>query len=180
MNVSRRSILGAGSSLAALGLLTACGGSGGSGAAPAGKAEGKVTYLSQSAGGDAREQEERKLFADFSAQNPKIPVEIVVVGGAGGGTLAKEKFTIAVAGGQPMDLVQNTWGVWTDMSEGGQITELTPFYKVDLFKANNIPEPPQNPEDKTWTMEKFLDVAQKLTRSSEQFGFGGSVSSFNV
>ncbi len=140
------------------------------------------------------------------------------MGGAGGGTLAKEKFTIAVAGGQPMDLVQNTWGVWTDMSEGGQITELTPFYKrdkialsdffegaiqaytvdgktwalpasvssdalfynVDLFKANNIPEPPQNPEDKTWTMEKFLDVAQKLTRSSEQFGFGGSVSSFNV
>src|SRR5439155_12046031 len=35
--------------------------------------------------------------------------------------------------------------------------------------------PPVNPEDKDWTMEKFLDYAQKLTRGREQFGSGGAL-----
>jgi multiple sugar transport system substrate-binding protein len=214
---SRRAILGgAGSGVAAA--LAACGlAQPGGGPGPTGPVSGKVVYLSQSAGGDARHEQEQKLFSDFNAQNPRVQVEIVVVGGAGGGVLAKEKFIVSGAGGQPVDLVQNSWGVWTDLSEAGAITEQTPFFKrdkislsefiegavqaytvdgkiwatpvsvsadalfynADLFQALGLPEPPQNPEDKTWTMDKFLEVAQKLTRGTEQFGHGGGVSSFN-
>jgi multiple sugar transport system substrate-binding protein len=204
MGVTRRTVL---SSSAAAAALAGAHGVGGCGPAPesrpaAGAVSGKVVYLSSSPGGDLRQQEEQKLFADFNAQHPKVQVEVVV--GAGGWAPAKEKFIVSAAGGQPIDLTQNGWGVWTDLSEGGVITELTPllkrdkislaefmegavqaytvdgktwalpvtvsadalFYNVDLFKANGIPEPPQNPEDKTWTMDKFLEVAQKLTRST--------------
>jgi multiple sugar transport system substrate-binding protein len=215
--LTRRMVLGAaGGGLAAA--LAGCGSTSTDTAPPANAAAGKVIYLSQSAGGDAREHQETQLFKDFSAQHGKVQVEISVVGGAGGGGLAKEKFIVSAAGGQPLDIVQNSWGVWTDLSDGGVIAELTPyfkrdkialgdfmegavqaytldgktwaepvsvsadalFYNVDLFKAAGIPEPPKDPEDKTWTMEKFLDVAQRLTKGTDQFGHGGSVSSFNV
>ena len=216
--MSRRRLLGAAG--AGSGALAACGQSASEGgAAPAaGPVSGKVVYLSQSAGGDARQEQETALFNDFGKQNGKVTVDVVVVGGAGGGGLAKEKFIVSAAGGQPMDVVQNSWGVWTDLSEGGSIAELTPYYKrdkvnladfmegaiqaytldgktwaepvsvsadalfynVDLFRAAGLPEPPQNPEDKTWTMDKFLEVSQKLTRGTEQYGYGANVSSFNV
>ncbi len=213
--VTRRAVLAAAGGAGVAGALTACGGSEG-GAAPVSAAAGKVTYLSQSAGGDARQEQETALFNDFSKQNGKVTVDVVVVGPGGGGA-AKEKFIVSAAGGQPLDIVQNSWGVWTDLSEGSVITELTPyfkrdkinladffegaiqaytvdgktwaepvsvssdalFYNADLFRAAGLPEPPQNPEDKTWTMEKFLEVAQKLTRGTDQYGHGAGVSSFN-
>ena len=216
--VTRRTVLAGVGVSAAVSALAACGQGADQGAALASAATGKVTYLSQSAGGDARQEQETALFNDFNKQHGKVTVDVVVVGGAGGGGLAKEKFIVSAAGGQPMDVVQNSWGVWTDLSDGGSIAELTPyfkrdkisladfmegaiqaytldgktwaepvtvsadalFYNADLFRAAGLPEPPQNPEDKTWTVEKMLDVAQKLTRGAEQYGHGAGVSSFNL
>jgi ABC-type glycerol-3-phosphate transport system substrate-binding protein len=52
-------------------------------------------------------------------------------------------------------------------------------YNKDLFDARGIPYPPANAEDKSWTMERFLDVAQKLTKNDgQQFGFGGNRNGF--
>ena len=48
-------------------------------------------------------------------------------------------------------------------------------YNKELFDARGLPYPPVDTEDRSWTMEKFLDVAQKLTRGDgETFGFGGT------
>ncbi|MBI3974674.1 MAG: extracellular solute-binding protein [Chloroflexi bacterium] len=44
---------------------------------------------------------------------------------------------------------------------------------LDLFAAAGLQPPPQNPDDRSWSMEKFVELAQKLTRGTEQFGFGG-------
>ena len=53
-------------------------------------------------------------------------------------------------------------------------------YNKDLFDARGIPYPPVNTADTSWTMEKFLDLAQKLTRNDGQvFGFGGTRSGYN-
>jgi multiple sugar transport system substrate-binding protein len=48
-------------------------------------------------------------------------------------------------------------------------------YNKELFDASGVKAPPVNLEDKAWTMEAFLEVAQKLTRGTEQFGFSGSL-----
>lgn len=53
-------------------------------------------------------------------------------------------------------------------------------YNLDLFNAAGLKPPPLHPEDKTWTMERFLEYAQKLTRGKEQFGFGGSYTGFGT
>jgi multiple sugar transport system substrate-binding protein len=53
-------------------------------------------------------------------------------------------------------------------------------YNKDLFDARGLPYPPVNTADTSWTMEKFLDVAQKITRNDGQiFGFGGSRSGYD-
>ena len=49
-----------------------------------------------------------------------------------------------------------------------------------LFDTAALKLPPTSPEDKTWTMDKFLETAQKLTRAPEQFGFGGAINAYNV
>jgi multiple sugar transport system substrate-binding protein len=52
-------------------------------------------------------------------------------------------------------------------------------YNKDLFDARGLPYPPTNADDKSWTMERFLDAAQKLTKGDgQQFGFGGTRSGF--
>jgi ABC-type glycerol-3-phosphate transport system substrate-binding protein len=52
-------------------------------------------------------------------------------------------------------------------------------YNRELFEARGLPLPPAKADDKTWTMERFLDTAQKLTRNDGQiFGFGGTRSGF--
>jgi multiple sugar transport system substrate-binding protein len=53
-------------------------------------------------------------------------------------------------------------------------------YNKDLFDARGLPYPPTNTADTSWTMEKFLDLAQKLTRNDGQvFGFGGTRSGYD-
>lgn len=52
-------------------------------------------------------------------------------------------------------------------------------YNVDLFDANGLPHPPVDPKDPSWTMERFLEVAQKLTNGSDQYGFGGSANGYD-
>jgi ABC-type glycerol-3-phosphate transport system substrate-binding protein len=48
-------------------------------------------------------------------------------------------------------------------------------YNQDLFEANGLAYPPSDPTDASWTMETFLEYAQKLTKADKlQFGFGGS------
>ena len=49
-----------------------------------------------------------------------------------------------------------------------------------MFDTAALKVPPTTPEDKTWTMDKFLETAQKLTRAPEQFGFGGLINAYNV
>jgi multiple sugar transport system substrate-binding protein len=47
-------------------------------------------------------------------------------------------------------------------------------YNLDLFEASGVKPPPQDPDDRSWTMDAFLDTAKKLTKGTQQFGFGGS------
>ena len=48
-------------------------------------------------------------------------------------------------------------------------------YNQDLLDAAGITAPSADPDDATWTMDKFLEYAQKLTKADQlQFGFGGS------
>jgi multiple sugar transport system substrate-binding protein len=44
-----------------------------------------------------------------------------------------------------------------------------PFNK-DLFDKEGISYPPSEKQDASWTMERFLDVAQKLTKPGQQVG----------
>jgi ABC-type glycerol-3-phosphate transport system substrate-binding protein len=49
-------------------------------------------------------------------------------------------------------------------------------YNQDMFDSAGLPHPPVDPADTSWTMEAFLEDAQKLTKPDQlQFGFGGSV-----
>jgi ABC-type glycerol-3-phosphate transport system substrate-binding protein len=43
-------------------------------------------------------------------------------------------------------------------------------YNLDLFEAAGLKPPPQDPDDRSWTMELFLDHARKLTKGTQQFG----------
>jgi multiple sugar transport system substrate-binding protein len=45
---------------------------------------------------------------------------------------------------------------------------------LDLFEAAGLKPPPVNPDDKTWTMERLLEDAQKLTKGRDQFGLGNT------
>ena len=41
-------------------------------------------------------------------------------------------------------------------------------YNLDLFEAAGVKAPPQDPDDRSWTMEAFLDYARKLTKGTQQ------------
>jgi ABC-type glycerol-3-phosphate transport system substrate-binding protein len=47
-------------------------------------------------------------------------------------------------------------------------------YNLELFEANGIKPPPQDPDDRAWTMDAFAELATKLTKGTTQFGWGGS------
>ncbi len=50
-------------------------------------------------------------------------------------------------------------------------------YNQDLFDTAGLAHPPLDPNDASWTMEKFLEYAEKLTQPDKLvFGFGGTVS----
>jgi multiple sugar transport system substrate-binding protein len=214
--VTRRSVLGAAPAGAAALTLAACG-QGGPGVPAATGQAVKVIYMSLGAPGSDRARQEAELFQAFNQERRNIEVEVEATGASGWGGL-KEKFIIRHTGGDPADLVMNNWGTWTDMAEGGMLTELTPFFKrdkisydlfiptaieshsvdgkvwampvsmsvdalaynLDLFDRAGLKYPPVNPEDKTWTMERFLEYAQKLTQGNEQFGFGGTYTGFGT
>jgi len=49
-------------------------------------------------------------------------------------------------------------------------------YNQDLLDAAGLSYPPADPEDASWTMDRFLEYAQKLTKPDQlQFGFGGGL-----
>ncbi|MBI3972122.1 MAG: extracellular solute-binding protein [Chloroflexi bacterium] len=66
------------------------------------------------------------------------------------------------------------WGLPVSISADAMAVNL------DLFAAAGLQPPPQDPDDRSWTMDKFLDVARKLTRGTEQFGFGGGIAGFSA
>jgi ABC-type glycerol-3-phosphate transport system substrate-binding protein len=45
---------------------------------------------------------------------------------------------------------------------------------LQLFEAAGLKPPPQNPDDPSWTMDAFTELATKLTKGTTQFGWGGS------
>lgn len=47
-------------------------------------------------------------------------------------------------------------------------------YNLDLFEASGVKPPPQDPDDRSWTMDAFLETSRKLTKGTQQFGFGGT------
>lgn len=49
-------------------------------------------------------------------------------------------------------------------------------YNVDMFNAAGLAALPTNPDDPSFTMDRFLEYAQKLTKANPpQYGFGGTV-----
>ena len=48
-------------------------------------------------------------------------------------------------------------------------------YNMDLFDAAGLKYPPVNPDDTSWTMEKVLEYAQKLTKGRDQLGIGNAL-----
>jgi ABC-type glycerol-3-phosphate transport system substrate-binding protein len=48
-------------------------------------------------------------------------------------------------------------------------------YNLDLFERAGLKPPPQDPDDRSWTMDAYLELAKKLTKGTEQFGIGGSI-----
>jgi ABC-type glycerol-3-phosphate transport system substrate-binding protein len=48
-------------------------------------------------------------------------------------------------------------------------------YNLDLLEAAGLKPPPVDPDDRSWTMDAFLDTIKRLTKGQEQFGYGGSI-----
>jgi ABC-type glycerol-3-phosphate transport system substrate-binding protein len=51
---------------------------------------------------------------------------------------------------------------------------------LQLSEQTGLPQPPIDPADKTWTVEKFLDVSQKLTRGEDQYAFLGKPTGYRL
>jgi ABC-type glycerol-3-phosphate transport system substrate-binding protein len=49
------------------------------------------------------------------------------------------------------------------------------LYNPAAFTQVNLPPPPVNPDDRSWTMEKFQEYAVKLTQRPDRFGWGGNI-----
>jgi multiple sugar transport system substrate-binding protein len=198
--------------------LAACGAPATSPVSPASNAAPvHLVYLSPAASG-SRLDLETQLFGDFNQSRPKGDIIVDATAGPGNWDLLREKLIVSQAGGQPLAIIQNGWGTWTDLMEGGAIAELTPYFKrdkvdpkifvpdavgyysagqkifalpvsmsvdamaynMDLFDKVGLKYPPLDPQDKTWTMETFLEYAQKLTKIPDMVGFGGSISGDNT
>ena len=51
----------------------------------------------------------------------------------------------------------------------------------DMLDAAGLAHPPVDPNDASWTMDKFLEYAQKLTKPDKlEFGYGGSNGGFDT
>ena len=53
-------------------------------------------------------------------------------------------------------------------------------YNKTLFETAGLEYPPTDPDDPSWTMERFIDTAEKLTIGTEQFGMGRGYTGFNT
>jgi len=53
-------------------------------------------------------------------------------------------------------------------------------YNKEMFDAAGVKHLPVNVDDKSWTMEAFLDAARKMTRPPDQFGFSGGLNRYNA
>ena len=60
------------------------------------------------------------------------------------------------------------WGMPVSISADAMAVNL------DLFAQAGVKPPPTDPDDRSWTMDAFLDTAKKLTKGTDQFGFSGS------
>jgi multiple sugar transport system substrate-binding protein len=211
--LTRRSLL-RGGTLPLLGLATACRRLAPS---PAGQPAPEappvtLTYLNDLSGEGA--QLERELFDRFTAENPKITIEVVP---NAQNQPSRVRVVVLHAAGTPADFFTSSRAAYADLMINGVIESLSPYvqhdkfdfakmfladhvdhitflgkiwgwpitvsadalaYNLDIFDANGLPYPPLNPEDKSWTMEKFLEIARRLTRGVEQFGFGGTRNGF--
>jgi ABC-type glycerol-3-phosphate transport system substrate-binding protein len=179
-------------------------------------APAQLVYLSPAASGGRLDQE-AALFADFNRSRSKGDVVVQAAAGPGGWDKLREKFIVSAAAGQPIAIVQNGWGGWLDLADGGSIADLTPYVKrdrldlklflpatiheysdgarlfalpvtmsvdalafnLDLFDQYGLKYPPVDPEDKTWTLDRFLEAAQKLSLLPEHVGFGGGIGGGN-
>ena len=77
--------------------------------------------------------------------------------------------------------------VWTSSPTGERPTAFPASMSVDtwaynktLFETAGLEYPPTDPEDPSWTMERFIDSAEKLTNGTEQFGMGRGYTGFNT
>jgi multiple sugar transport system substrate-binding protein len=74
----------------------------------------------------------------------------------------------------PQSLALNQWDgkLWAIPRDYG---DQNIYYNVDLFKKANLPLPPTDWEDKSWTYDKFLEAAKALTvqegGKTTQWGF---------
>jgi multiple sugar transport system substrate-binding protein len=50
-------------------------------------------------------------------------------------------------------------------------------YNPDALQRAAVPAPPLDPNNRSWTMERFQEYATKLTQRPDRFGWGGSLSS---
>ncbi|CAA9216206.1 MAG: hypothetical protein AVDCRST_MAG77-216 [uncultured Chloroflexi bacterium] len=210
---TRRGFLG-GSAAALPGvLLVACGGTTASTTeVPRAQTTGpvKLVQLSRRAGGTEALTLQQKVMDDFKQAAPNVTVEVVP------GTVPQEQLVVRHAGGDPVDFVENDWGVWVDLADGKVVEDLTPYftrdkmdagaflgealtsytyqnkryampvsmsvdglwYNDDLFRAGGVKPPPQDPNDRSWTLDKFMETARQLSKPGQQFGFGGSYNCF--
>lgn len=134
LGVTRRTMALGGAAGGLIALATGCGGP--SPSEPAATAQPvKITYMMLQGGGTKEHQLTVDLFDSFNRSQQRVIVEVEGTGSSSWGVL-KEKFVVRHTGGDPADLVINNWGTWKDMSDGGMLTELTPFVKRDKIDLN--------------------------------------------
>ncbi len=62
------------------------------------------------------------------------------------------------------DSAGKVWGIPVSISADAVA------YNLDLFEQAGLKPPPVDPDDRSWTMDAFLDTAKKLTKGQQQFG----------
>lgn len=102
---------------------------------PARRTPVTLVYMSPAASGE-RVERETELFNKFNASSELIKVEVQP--GPGSWGELKEKFVVAHAAGTPIDIVQNGWGSWMDLQEGGALTELTAYFTRDKIPGDYL------------------------------------------
>jgi multiple sugar transport system substrate-binding protein len=114
--------------------------------------------LGQRAAGEAPSR--AHVFENYHRESRGITINLEATGSPSWGAL-KEKFIIRATGGDAADLVMNNWGTWSDLSEGGLLTELTPMMRRvkignDVFLPSAIET--HTADGKLWRMPVSMSV----------------------